>query len=102
MSGCTLSTDHHYVFPHGAGDLLGATVAAAEEIGLRFHPTRASMDLGQSAGGLPPDTVVEALATALAATADAIARFPDPWPGARVRVSVPRRCPLPATPALSH
>jgi cytosine/adenosine deaminase-related metal-dependent hydrolase len=100
LSGCTLSTDHHYVFPRGTGDLLGATVAAAEEIGLRFHPTRGSMDLGQSAGGLPPDTVVEDLDTALAATADAIDRFHDPSPGARVRVAVAPCSPFSASGAL--
>ena len=100
LSGCTLSTDHHYVFPRGAGDLLGATVAAAGEIGLRFHPTRGSMDLGQSAGGLPPDTVVEDLDTALAATADAIDRFHDPSPGARVRVAVAPCSPFSASGAL--
>jgi cytosine/adenosine deaminase-related metal-dependent hydrolase len=100
LSGCTLSTDHHYVFPRGAGDLLGATVAAAAEIGLRFHPTRGSMDLGQSAGGLPPDTVIEDLDTALAATADAIDRFHDPSPGARVRVAVAPCSPFSASGAL--
>ena len=59
LSGCTTTTDHHYVFPRGGGDVLGAEIAAAQRIGLRFHPTRGSMDLGASAGGLPPDTVVE-------------------------------------------
>ena len=58
-SGCTTSTDHHYVFPRGGGDVLASTVDAATRVGLRFHPTRGSMDLGQSQGGLPPDSVVE-------------------------------------------
>jgi cytosine/adenosine deaminase-related metal-dependent hydrolase len=87
-SGCTTSTDHHYVFPRGGGDLLGATVDAARTVGLRFHPTRGSMDLGQSQGGLPPDSVVERLDEVLAASADAVQRFHDPAADAMVRVAV--------------
>ncbi|HEX2498814.1 MAG TPA: amidohydrolase family protein, partial [Actinomycetes bacterium] len=59
LAGCTTTTDHHYVFPRGTGDLLGAEIESAARIGLRFHPCRGSMDLGRSAGGLPPDEVVE-------------------------------------------
>ncbi len=88
LSGCTMSTDHHYVFPRGAGDLLGASIAAAREVGLRFHPCRGSMDLGRSAGGLPPDDVVEDIDAALAGTAEAIERFHDPSPGAMLRIAV--------------
>lgn len=88
LSGCTTSADHHYVFPHGEGELLAATVEAAATVGLRFHPTRGSMDLGRSAGGLPPDEVVEDLDTVLAGTEEAIRRFHDPAPGAMVRVGV--------------
>ncbi|GAA4684595.1 8-oxoguanine deaminase [Phytohabitans rumicis] len=88
LSGCTMSTDHHYVYPSGAGDLMAAQVAAAGEIGLRFHPCRGSMDLGVSAGGLPPDEVVEDTEAALVATEEAIDRFHDPSPGAMVRVAV--------------
>jgi cytosine/adenosine deaminase-related metal-dependent hydrolase len=87
-TGATTSSDHHYVFPRKGGDLLGAEVAAATDIGLRFHPTRGSMDLGRSQGGLPPDSVVEDLDDILTATEDAIARFHDPAPGAMVRVAV--------------
>jgi cytosine/adenosine deaminase-related metal-dependent hydrolase len=85
-TGCTTTMDHHYVFPERGGDLLGATVEAAADVGLRFHPTRGSMDLGQSAGGLPPDGVVEDIGAVLAATQDAIERFHDPAPGSMVRV----------------
>ncbi len=59
LTGCTTAADHHYVFPHGAGDLLAAEIAAAASVGLRFHPARGSMDRGQKDGGLPPDSVVE-------------------------------------------
>ena len=53
--------DHHYVFPTDGGDLLGAEIEAARAVGMRFLPTRGSMDLGQSRGGLPPDNVVQEL-----------------------------------------
>jgi cytosine/adenosine deaminase-related metal-dependent hydrolase len=88
LTGCTTSTDHHYVFPHGGGDLMAAEVSAAAAVGLRFHPTRGSMDLGTSQGGLPPDSVVEDLDAILSATEDAISRFHDPAPDAMVRVAV--------------
>ena len=58
-SGCSTASDHHYLFPRDAGDLLEVEIEAAREIGLRFHPCRGSMDLGRSAGGLPPDEVTE-------------------------------------------
>ena len=88
LTGCTTSTDHHYVFPREGGDLLGAEIRAASEVGLRFHPTRGSMDLGRSAGGLPPDHVVENLDDILAASTDAVARWHDPSPGAMVRMAL--------------
>ncbi len=87
-TGCTTSTDHHYVFPRGGGDVLGATVAAAGAVGLRFHPTRGSMDLGASSGGLPPDEVIEDIDTILAATNAAISAFHDPEPGSMLRMGV--------------
>jgi cytosine/adenosine deaminase-related metal-dependent hydrolase len=88
LSGCTMTTDHHYVFPAGAGDLLEVEIAAAREIGLRFHPCRGSMDLGASAGGLPPDHLVEDTDDALTRTEEAVARFHDPSPGSMLRIGV--------------
>jgi len=87
-SGCTTTMDHHYVFPRSGGDVLGATVAAAADVGVRFHPTRGSMDLGKSSGGLPPDSVVESRDEILTATQDAIERFHDPSPESMVRIGV--------------
>ncbi|WP_433712058.1 8-oxoguanine deaminase [Nocardia sp. CA-084685] len=87
-TGCTTSTDHHYVFPREGGDLLGAEIAAAAEVGLRFHPTRGSMDLGRSSGGLPPDEVVETLDAILAASADAVARWHDPSFDSMLRIAL--------------
>jgi cytosine/adenosine deaminase-related metal-dependent hydrolase len=87
-SGCSASTDHHYVFPRDAGDLLEVEIGAAASIGLRFHPCRGSMDLGRSDGGLPPDEVVEDRDAILAASEAAISRFHDPAPGAMVRIAL--------------
>jgi cytosine/adenosine deaminase-related metal-dependent hydrolase len=87
-TGCSTTMDHHYVFPRGGGDVLGATVEAARAVGLRFHPTRGSMDLGASAGGLPPDDVVESIDEILMATDAAIDKFHDASPESMLRVAV--------------
>lgn len=87
-TGCTTTMDHHYVFPADGGDLLGAQIEAARTVGLRFLPTRGSMDLGRSRGGLPPDEVVEGLDAILGATAEAIDRHHDPSPDSLLRVGV--------------
>lgn len=99
-SGCTTSTDHHYVFPTEGGDVFGATVGAARAVGLRFHPTRGSMDLGHSAGGLPPDEVVEDRDSILRATESTISRYHDPSPGSMLRVAVAPCSPFSVTGAL--
>ena len=88
LSGCTTTMDHHYVFPRDGGDVLAAEIEAARQIGLRFHPTRGSMDLGRKDGGLPPDNVVEDTDEALAATEAAIDRWHDPSPAAMLRIAV--------------
>ena len=60
LSGCTTVADHFYVFPQGQpADLLDYTIKAAQELGVRFHPSRGSMSRGRSSGGLPPDEVVQ-------------------------------------------
>src|SRR4030081_3823642 len=88
LSGCSTTTDHHYVFPSGVTGLLEAEIDVAEQLGLRFHPCRGSMDLGQSSGGLPPDRVVEDMDTILSSTEDAIQRFHDPAAGSMLRIAV--------------
>jgi 8-oxoguanine deaminase len=99
-SGCSTSTDHHYVFPAGAGDLLEVEIEAAASIGTRFHPCRGSMDLGRSDGGLPPDEIVEDRDTILAASEAAIDRFHDPAPHAMVRIALAPCSPFSVTPEL--
>jgi cytosine/adenosine deaminase-related metal-dependent hydrolase len=68
LSGCTTVFDHHYVFPRGVSGLVEAEVKAAQELGLRLVASRGSMDLGESDGGLPPDSLVEDLDEILADT----------------------------------
>ncbi|WP_436496144.1 8-oxoguanine deaminase [Actinokineospora sp. HUAS TT18] len=87
-TGCTTAADHHYIFPSGVGDLLGATVDAAQTVGIRLHAVRGSMDRGTSAGGLPPDSLVEDTADALDGTGEAIARWHDASRGSFVRIAV--------------
>ncbi len=88
LTGTTTSTDHHYVFPSGRGDLFEAEVRAAAEVGIRFHPCRGSMDRGQSDGGLPPDEVVERTDEILANTAETIDKYHDPSFDSMLRVAV--------------
>ncbi|AVM65709.1 8-oxoguanine deaminase [Dietzia sp. oral taxon 368] len=88
LGGCTTTTDHHYVVPADAGDVFAAEIDAAAAVGLRFHPSRGSMDLGRSDGGLPPDSVVESTDAILAGTADVIDRFHDDSPESMCRIAV--------------
>ena len=88
LSGCTTSTDHLYLHPHGAGDLLTAEITAARELGMRFHPTRGSMSLSEKDGGLPPDDVVSTDDEILAASEEAVHRHHDRSHGAMVRIAL--------------
>ena len=100
LSGCTLSTDHHYVFPHRRPGIFEALIDAARELGMRFHPCRGSMSLGESQGGLPPDSVVEKEDDILADTEAMIARHHNPRPGSMCRVVVAPCSPFSVTPQL--
>jgi len=99
-TGCTTAADHHYLFPREGGDLLGAEILAAQEVGLRFHPSRGSMDLSQKDGGLPPDSVVEDRDEILIATEAAIDRWHDPSPDSMLRLVIAPCSPFSVTDGL--
>lgn len=86
LSGCSLTSDHLYLYPNGAR--LDDTIAAAAEIGLRFQPTRGAMSIGESLGGLPPDSLVEAEAAILEDCIRVIDAFHDPSEGSMCRVGL--------------
>jgi cytosine/adenosine deaminase-related metal-dependent hydrolase len=85
LSGATTVADHHYVVPHGDDSVFDAIAEAAGRVGVRLHLSRGSMDLGESAGGLPPDDIVEDVDSILASTERVAARWHD---GERISVVV--------------
>lgn len=100
LNGCTTSADHLYVFPQGSEVFIDVQVEAAREIGVRFHPTRGSMDLGQSHGGLPPDSITQPAEVILRDSERVIATYHDPRPGSMIRVGLAPCSPFSATPEL--
>lgn len=84
LSGCTTAFDHHYLWPNGSR--LDDQVEGAEPVGVRFHVSRGSMSLGESQGGLPPDSVVEDEAAILEDSRRVVDRYHDPHPGSMLRL----------------
>ncbi|MBN2723955.1 MAG: 8-oxoguanine deaminase [Deltaproteobacteria bacterium] len=101
LSGCTLISDHHYLFPSKYGEeIIHAEIEAAEKLGARFFPTRGSMSRGVSRGGLPPDDVVQSEEYILKASEEFITRFHDTSDGSMLRVALAPCSPFSVTPEL--
>jgi 8-oxoguanine deaminase len=100
LSGCTTTTDHHYVFPKGLEDAIDTEIAAAQRLGMRVVLTRGSMNLSQRDGGLPPDSVVQDEDTILADSERLIARYHDPSPGAMIQIALAPCSPFSVTTSL--
>ncbi|HLF27480.1 MAG TPA: 8-oxoguanine deaminase [Anaerolineae bacterium] len=98
LSGCTTSSDHLYLFPNGAR--LDDEIRAAQEIGLRFHAARGSMSLGESKGGLPPDSVVEDEGLVIRDCVRVIEQYHDSRPYSMLRIVVAPCSPFSVTPEL--
>jgi 8-oxoguanine deaminase len=100
LSGCTTTTDHHYVFPAGLEDAIDIEVAAAKRLGLRVLLTRGSMNLSQRDGGLPPDSVVQDQDTILADSERVVARYHEAGQGAMVQIALAPCSPFSVTTSL--
>ncbi len=98
LSGATTVADHLYLFPNDVK--LDDEIRAARELGVRFHPTRGSMSLGQSQGGLPPDSVVENEDDILRDCQRVIDEFHDPEPLSMLRIGLAPCSPFSVTPEL--
>ncbi len=101
LTGCTTSSDHHYLFPRTAGSgLIDEEIRAARELGIRFHPTRGSMSRGRAHGGLPPDDVCQTEDVILRDCRRVIEAYHDPRPFSMCRLSIAPCSPFSVTPEL--
>lgn len=100
-SGCTTASDHHYVFPRGqSGELIDREIQAAAELGIRFHPCRGSMSLGEKDGGLPPDSVIQTEEEILADSRRLILKYHDQDDFAMCRIALAPCSPFSVTRSL--
>jgi len=97
-SGCTTAADHTYIWPNGSR--LDDQIEAAQQLGIRFHAARGSMSVGESRGGLPPDTVVEDEDAILRDCRRVIEHYHDPARYAMVRIVVAPCSPFSVSPTL--
>lgn len=101
LTGCTTSTDHHYLFPRDAEpELLDRTIVAAQRLGIRFQPTRGSMSRGESDGGLAPDRICQPEDVILADCERVIGRWHDPAPRSMLRIALAPCAPFSVSPGL--
>src|SRR6201993_5223071 len=100
LSGCTTTTDHHYVFPAGLEDSIDIEVAAAKRLGIRVLLTRGSMNRSQKDGGLPPDSVVQDEDTILADSARVVAKHHQRGDDASVQIALAPCSPFSVTTSL--
>jgi cytosine/adenosine deaminase-related metal-dependent hydrolase len=98
LSGCTTASDHTYIWPNGSR--VDDQIEAAAGLGVRFHASRGSMSVGESHGGLPPDSVVESEAAILADSRRVIEQYHDPNPGAMTRIVLAPCSPFSVSPDL--
>lgn len=100
LSGCTTTTDHHYVFPPGLDHAIDIEIAAARSLGMRVMVTRGSMNRSQRDGGLPPDSVVQEEDTILADSERLITRYHQTGPDASVQIALAPCSPFSVTTSL--
>jgi cytosine/adenosine deaminase-related metal-dependent hydrolase len=100
LSGCTTAADHHYLWPNGSK--VDDQIEGAGPVGIRFHVSRGSMSLGESEGGLPPDTVVESEEVILEDSKRVVGQYHDPAPGSMTRVILAPCSPFTVTPELMN
>jgi cytosine/adenosine deaminase-related metal-dependent hydrolase len=100
LTGCTTSTDHTYLYPRGATGIVDAQIEAARALGIRFHPTRGSMSVGVSKGGLPPDDCTQDEEEILRDGERLVHKYHDPSPRSMCRVGLAPCAPFSVSPEL--
>ncbi len=98
LSGCTTASDHLYIYPNDC--TLDDEIAAMKAIGMRFHASRGSMSVGESLGGLPPDSLVEKEADILKDSQRLIEQYHDPSRYAMLRMTLAPCSPFSVSPDL--